>query len=69
MNDLISLQDIDATFENADLILKKRYISELSKMPIIVPAERITNVEIGSNVVLYHVDKLGYDNKENVHYK
>ena len=69
MNDLISLQDLDAAFENADLILMKRYISELSKMPIVVPVEKITNIEIGSNVVLYHVDKLVYDNKENVHDK
>ena len=62
-------QDLYHAFESADTILLKKYVDNLDRFPIIEPGDMITSIEVGSNVVLYHVDKLVYDKKENIHDK
>lgn len=62
-------QDLYNAFESADTILMKKYVDNIDQFPIIEPGEDIKNIKIGSNAALYHVDKLVYDKKENVHDK
>lgn len=62
-------QDLYSAFESADTILLKKYVDNLDQFPIIAPGEDVLNIKVGSNAVLYHVDKLVYDRKENVHDK
>ena len=62
-------QDLYYAFESADTILLKKYVNNLSELPIIHPKDEITSIRIGSNAVLYHVDKLVYDKNENIHDK
>ena len=62
-------QELYNALESADMILLKKYLGKLDQLPIIDIPESISNIKTGSNVVLYHVDKLVYDNKENVHDK
>jgi DNA helicase HerA-like ATPase len=48
----------------------KKYINNLDEFPVIAPGnENINAIKVGSNAVLYHVDKLVYDKKENVNDK
>ena len=62
-------QELYNAFESADMILLKKYLGKLDQLPIINIPESISKIKTGSNVVLYHVDKLVYDTKENVHDK
>ena len=62
-------QDLYNTFESADTILLKKYVNELYKYPIIEPGKSITDIKVGTNAILYHIDKLVYDKKENIHDK
>lgn len=62
-------QDLYDAFKSADTILLKKYINNLDKLPLIQPSKSITDIKIGSNAALYHVDKLVYDKKENIHDK
>lgn len=62
-------QDLYNTFESADTILLKKYVNELYKYPIIEPGKNITDIKVGTNAALYHIDKLVYDKKENIHDK
>lgn len=62
-------QDLYNTFESADTILLKKYVNNLDKFPIINPGKSITDIKVGSNATLYHIDKLVYDKKENIHDK
>ena len=61
--------DLYNAFENADTILLKKYVSELDELPLIEVNEAITNIRVGSNACLYHVDKIVYDKNENIHDK
>ena len=61
--------DLYNAFENADTILLKKYVSTLNKLSMIEVNESITNIEVGSNACLYHVDKIVYDKDENIHDK
>ena len=61
--------ELYSAFENADTILLKKYINNLEGMPVISPGDSIMSIEVGSNAVFYHVDKLVYDKKENIHDK
>ena len=58
--------DLYNAFENADTILLKKYVSELDELPLIEVNEAITNIRVGSNACLYHVDKIVYDKNENI---
>lgn len=69
MEDIRSQQDLYNAFESADMILMKKYIDNIDQFPIIEPGSGITSIKVGSNAVLYHVDKLVYDKKENIHDK
>ena len=69
MVDFRNPQELYKALESADMILLKKYLGKLDQLPIIDIPESISNIKTGSNVVLYHVDKLVYDNKENVHDK
>ena len=62
-------QDLYNAFASADTILMKKYVDNLDQFPIIAPTDKIKSIKVGSNAVLYHVDKLVYDKKENVHDK
>lgn len=62
-------QDLYDAFESADTILMKKYVDNLDKYPIIIPGKEIKDIAVGSNAVLYHVDKIVYDKNENVHDK
>lgn len=59
-------QDLYNAFEDADTILLKKYVTTLDKCNIIPVDERITRIPVGSNVCLYHVDKIVYDKDENI---
>lgn len=61
--------DLYNAFENADTILLKKYVSTLNKLSTIEVSESITNIKVGSNACLYHVDKIVYDKDENIHDK
>ena len=61
--------DLYNAFENADTILLKKYVSSLDELPLIEVNEAITNIRVGSNACLYHVDKIVYDKNENIHDK
>lgn len=61
--------DLYNAFENADTILLKKYVSTLNKLSMIEVSESITNIKVGSNACLYHVDKIVYDKDENIHDK
>ena len=56
--------DLYNAFENADTILLKKYVSSLDELPLIEVNEAITNIRVGSNACLYHVDKIVYDFKK-----
>lgn len=59
-------QDLYNAFENADTILLKKYVSSLDELPMIEVDKNITDIKIGANVCLYHVDKIVYDKDENI---
>lgn len=61
--------DLYNAFENADTILLKKYVSTLNKLSMIEVSESISNIKVGSNACLYHVDKIVYDKDENIHDK
>lgn len=62
MVDFRNPQELYNALESADMILLKKYLGKLDQLPIIDIPENISNIKTGSNVVLYHVDKLVYDN-------
>ena len=62
-------QDLYNAFESADTILLKKYVDNLNKFPIVVPNDELLSIKVGSNAVLYHIDKLVYDKNENIHDK
>lgn len=69
MTDERKKQDLYNAFENADTILLKKYVSNLDSLPLVQADEAITNIKVGSNACLYHIDKLVYDKAENIHDK
>ncbi|MEY8356766.1 DUF87 domain-containing protein [Lachnospiraceae bacterium 54-53] len=62
-------QDLYNVFENADTILQKKYVSKLDELPVVEVGKEITNIKVGSNICLYHIDKIVYDESENIHDK
>lgn len=67
--DVRNIQDLYAAFNNADTILMKKYVEQLEKLSIVDADESIGTIEVGSNICLYHVDKIVYDKNENIHDK
>ncbi|MCM1136094.1 MAG: DUF87 domain-containing protein [Clostridium sp.] len=55
--------------ENADIILLKKYLNKLDKLQVVKADRKITDIEIGANICLYHLDKIVYDREENIHDK
>lgn len=62
-------QDLYNAFENADTILLKKYIPDIDKLNSIPIPDALSNISVGKNVRLYHVDKFVYDKNENTHDK
>lgn len=62
-------RELYGVFENADTILLKKYVDRLDGLPIVRANNEIADMEVGSNVCLYHVDKIVYDREENIHDK
>lgn len=67
--DVRKKQDLYAAFNNADTILMKKYVEQLEKLSLVDAGESIGAIEVGSNICLYHVDKIVYDKNENIHDK
>lgn len=68
--DTRKIEDLYTTFENADTILLKKYVSVLEKLHVYdANLEAIKQIKMGGNICLYHIDKIVYDIKENIHDK
>ena len=65
--DTRNINELYETFESANTILLKKYICELEKFNVYdTNLGAIEKINPGSNICLYHIDKIVYDVKENV---
>lgn len=59
-------EELYSAFEAADTILMKKYIEQLSDAPIYKITPELERIAVGSNVCLYHIDKIVYDKDESI---
>ncbi len=68
--DTRKLEELYTTFENADTIVLKKYVNALEKTKVYdSKIEPIKKIQLGGNICVYHIEKIVYDAKENIHDK
>lgn len=60
------MEDLYASFQAADDLILKKYVTNLSAAPCIRLDDALKNIGIGDNVTLYRVQKIVYDKNENI---
>lgn len=60
------MNDLYAAFHAADNIILKKYVTSLSNAPCIEMSDALKQIELGSNVTLYRVERIVYDKNENI---
>lgn len=60
------MEDLYAAFHAADNVILKKYVTKLSNAPCIEMSNELKQIEIGSNVRLYRVERIVYDKNENI---
>lgn len=68
--DTRKIEELYTAFESADTIVLKKYVNALEKLSVYDSnIEPIKQIQLGGNVCLYHIEKIVYDAKENIHDK
>ena len=64
------MEELYTAFESADTIVLKKYVNALEKLSVYDSnIEPIKQIQLGGNICLYHIEKIVYDAKENIHDK
>ncbi len=57
---------LDEAFAAAENIVFKKYLEQLADCPVAEIPDWISEIDLGANICLYHIDKIVYDKKENI---